>query len=824
MAEFQEHIPPFPPEFGEDKGEFFKHYDKIQDELDNEMVKRLKENLDGLLVFAGLFAGVNSAFLAFTLDLMSPEPIEDISSLLQQIMEGLKSPMSLPSMSFTPPLKAVIINALFTLSLASALFAAFFAVLGKQWLMLYRNRNGGGVDQQRWEQLRRSLGAERWGLVPVLEVVLPLLIQTALLIFAAGFVSFLRTTSETLATFVLVPLVVASFLSVLTIGFSLWDVSCPFRHPLSEIVLKIPLLISAITRPLRRYKKTRAFRRHKQTRAKNTGFAQFITNQLSNWRRSSLAGRSEGVTPAEDDNGVGSGSDDAKDEETGQVGVDATVQSIRSSRILQTADQRRPRRERWRLLIRKVISRRRQAIINSKTSFWNLMASLKELIWGFQLVRGTEDDRVLQVESIKRVINISEDPKALYHAALNLRSITDLDLLELVYEDESTTRGLRECYLEALDDFENKHSRDRPNARLLRETLAFGTAFFHVSLSAPSFDDFITMIGIKGVTLPPDSSEMSEKAAQVAGNSCRQAHSFLRKFIWLQMRGLGPQPMALTSTTLAAVAFWYAINGIPHSQDVVYGSKFREALVTSEISWAGLELLAFVSNLTCRFPDTDGRKPYTIELDWCRSAFLRVRDAYSLSEPTQELAEEIRASFNTGKNLETNAILFKFAWKLFTRDDGGDHLVKLGEQALSAGYRVVCAIERAIRSMKVVSSQEATSSPKGISAVKAAERYEAAREMCFTAMLECMGPRDGKIEIMKRTAWRQRLTIKTATAYMNDILNLEEQVNDDGNAFAKKTMDQIRQAQIGNLAGLLALVERCKEYVVTGKYSICWDK
>lgn len=37
MADFEEHIPPFPPEFGEDKGEFFKHYDRIQDELDEEM-------------------------------------------------------------------------------------------------------------------------------------------------------------------------------------------------------------------------------------------------------------------------------------------------------------------------------------------------------------------------------------------------------------------------------------------------------------------------------------------------------------------------------------------------------------------------------------------------------------------------------------------------------------------------------------------------------------------------------------------------------------------------------------------------------------------
>ncbi|KIO29796.1 hypothetical protein M407DRAFT_21045, partial [Tulasnella calospora MUT 4182] len=502
----------------------------------------------------------------------------------------------------------------------------------------------------------RSLGAERWGLVPVLEVVLPVLIQTALIIFAVGFVSFLQTTSNALAIFVLVPLVVASFLSLLAAGFSLWDVSCPFRHPLSEIILRAPSFVAAFARLFRRKKQNRAkkalFVRVKKRLGRlrkgssaepsegmagreedkgvgsgfhNAKFVRFMKKMLGSWRRGSRADFNEGGTGGEEDKGVGSNFHNAKDEETGKVGSAVTVQGAQSSPILQTADQRHPGRERWRWLIRRVILSRRQAVTRSKAKFWNLMTSLQELV-----VRETEEDRVLQVESIKRVIDISEDPKALYHAALNLRSITDLDLLELVYDDESTTRGLRECYLEALDDLENKHSRDRPNAQLLRETLAFGAAFFHVSFSTPSFDDFITMIGIKDVTLPLDSSEMSDKAVQVAGDTCRRAHSFLRKFIWLQMRGLGPQPRALTSTTLAAVAFWYAINGIRHSQDVVYGSRFREALVSSEISWAGLKLLAFVSNLTCQFSDTDMKKTYTMEdLDWCRYAFLSVRHAYS---------------------------------------------------------------------------------------------------------------------------------------------------------------------------------------------------
>ncbi|KAG8919471.1 hypothetical protein FRC01_001282 [Tulasnella sp. 417] len=783
-ADPQAHIPPFPPEFGEDKGEFFKHYDKIQDELDEEMVKRLKENLDGMLVFAGLFAGVNSAFLAFTLELVSPDPFDDISSLLQQIMEGLRSPTSLPSMSFTPPLKAILINALFILSLSSALFASFFAVLGKQWLMLYRNRNGGGVDQQRWEQLRRSMGAERWGLVPVLEVVLPVLVQTSVIIFAVGLVSFLGTTSGTLAIFVLVPLVVASFLLVLFAGFSIWDVSCPFRHPISEILLRTPLLASAITRP---------FRRQKPTRGKKTLFLRFKT-RLGNWwkcsRNGGMTRREEGKGTgsgrynataeasgqvgsgvvvqnvlSEDYKGLGSGIRDIKDEESGQAGVSVAVQDI-SSPTFQTADRPHRRREQWKSVVRTVVSSNRGAIEKSKTNFWSLIASLRALMsvlwesfWELELIRSIEDERVLQVESIKRVINISEDLSALYHAALNLRSITDPELLVLVCDDESTARGLRECYTESLEELNKKYSRDKPNPKLLRETLAFGTAFFHASISVASFDDFIEMLGIKGFDLPLESSEMSPRAAELTGKNCRQAHSFIRHFIWLQMRGLGPQPTELTSTTLAAIALWYAINGIPHSQDVIYGSKFRDALVSSEMSWASLQLLTFISNLPCRFYDADEMEPYQMEwLDWCRYAFVRVRKAYSMSKPTHELAVAIHTSLESDINFETNAILFKFAWKLFTKDDG-DHFAKLGQHALAAGQYFICSLEREIRSMKAISSQEqeATSSSKepsspkaagwkAASARKAAARLEIAREMCFTAMIECMGPRDGKVE------------------------------------------------------------------------------
>ncbi|KAG8910125.1 hypothetical protein FRC01_006531 [Tulasnella sp. 417] len=893
------HIPLFPPEFGEDKGEFFKHYDKIQDELDDEMVKRLKENLDGLLVFAGLFAGVNSAFLAFTLDLVSSNPLDDISSLLKQIMEGLKSPMSLPSMTFAPSLKAVIINALFTLSLSSALFASFFAVLGKQWLMLYRNRNGGGVDQQRWEQLKRSLGAERWGLVPVLEIVLPVLIQTSLVIFAAGFVTFLQTTSETLAIFVLVPLVVVSFLWVLTVGFSLWDISCPFKNPLCEIILRAPLVVSAIIHLIFR---------HKQTRAKNAELFHAMKKKLGSWRRRPHAGHNREATLIGDDIVMEKGYRNTKDdEETGKATAIVAVRDAPLSSSPTPLDQPGSHKDRWGKLAHSVISKRPQMMVESKTSFWNLMTNLRHSIasfwnsfWGFPLGRIAEDEKVLQVKSIKRVINISEDPKALYHAALNLRSITNLDLLQLVCNDEDTTRSLRECYVEALEELKNKSDLTKQHPKLLREALAFGTTFFHVSISAASFDEFITIIGMKDVILPLQDSEISPQVAQEAGDNCRRAQTFVRQYMNLQMYQLDSQPVALTSTTLAASTLWYAINGIPHSQDIIYGDQFRESLAYSEVSWAGLGLLTLVSNKPCKFSDASQRKPYGIkDIDRCRKAFLRVKEAYYLCGPTQELAEAIHDSLSTGNNLGTNAVLFKFSWRLFTKDEEGDNIVEWGKRALSAGHHLVCALEKAIRSQKAIESQEtiksreaiksleaigsaegssaaeamsaqlmlsaqaalssaeanrsteamgtqaasksaeaitaqkalaalaaitagrsrkpkpgtqeelstqaAISALKALSAQKAARKYERARETCFKAMIECMGPRDDEFKILKRTAWRQKLTLKTATEYMNYILKMEEPVIDGDKDFAKRVMEQIRHAQVQSLPAVLAM-------------------
>ena len=44
-------IPDPPHGFGEDGGKFYRCYDALADEIDDDMTKGLKEQLDGMLIF-----------------------------------------------------------------------------------------------------------------------------------------------------------------------------------------------------------------------------------------------------------------------------------------------------------------------------------------------------------------------------------------------------------------------------------------------------------------------------------------------------------------------------------------------------------------------------------------------------------------------------------------------------------------------------------------------------------------------------------------------------------------------------------------------------
>ncbi|KIO21992.1 hypothetical protein M407DRAFT_28474 [Tulasnella calospora MUT 4182] len=237
-------LPEIPEAFGEDGGYFYRYYDAFADEIDDDMVKSLKSQLDGILIYAGLFAGVNAAFLALTLPEMSADPADDTNALLLQLVMGknrnITSADDLPSASFAPTSGIFFINILFCFSLALALLAAFLAVLSQQWLVYYRKCSGGGADAQRWEQLQRYLGAKRWRLEAILDDILPLLLQLRLIIFCIAFALYLGTLSRWICYAAAIPMSLA-LACILFISFSAAaDQWCPFKTPLSHALRGVP--------------------------------------------------------------------------------------------------------------------------------------------------------------------------------------------------------------------------------------------------------------------------------------------------------------------------------------------------------------------------------------------------------------------------------------------------------------------------------------------------------------------------------------------------------------------------------------------------------
>ncbi|KAG9031975.1 hypothetical protein FRB95_002056 [Tulasnella sp. JGI-2019a] len=121
-------------EFGHIR-EFWSRYDKLTDDIDRAMLGRLNQNLDVLLIFAGLFSGINTAFIVLTLSSLSAPPLNQTNTLLTLLVLHADN-STLTSKDINPPFivdhAAVRQNCTFIASLCSSILAAVGAVLAKR--------------------------------------------------------------------------------------------------------------------------------------------------------------------------------------------------------------------------------------------------------------------------------------------------------------------------------------------------------------------------------------------------------------------------------------------------------------------------------------------------------------------------------------------------------------------------------------------------------------------------------------------------------------------------------------------------------------------
>ncbi|KAG8917494.1 hypothetical protein FRC02_003078 [Tulasnella sp. 418] len=206
------------------------------------MLRGWNDSLDVLLIFAGLFSAVNTAFIIESYKGLNPDPAETTNTLLRILIAHRNDNITLTAEDFHPTElnpSALSTNYIFFASLYSSLSAAFGAVTAKQWLTEYSHKGPAKAPHDLGlHRIMKFRGLERWHFQFVIDL-LPLLLQLSLVLFLIGVVDFLWVLNRKVGMMqlVLVLVGIGVYLATLTIGVI--SPTSPFRTPLTKYIRDI---------------------------------------------------------------------------------------------------------------------------------------------------------------------------------------------------------------------------------------------------------------------------------------------------------------------------------------------------------------------------------------------------------------------------------------------------------------------------------------------------------------------------------------------------------------------------------------------------------
>lgn len=214
----------------------------VVEKYDADTCRFHREEIDRLLVFAGLFSAVLTAFAIESYQWLQHDPNDAIISLLLQMAQTPGLADSVPEPGGLPDAVSVRINAYWFLSLALSLAAALIAILCKQWVREFERRAGQSDEQYISIRQMKLEGFEGWGVASIVAAI-PVLLQSALGLFALGLIELLWKLNVAVALVALVPTlaafvfyVVTTFLPGIQIlccanGILMSYSQCPFKSP-----------------------------------------------------------------------------------------------------------------------------------------------------------------------------------------------------------------------------------------------------------------------------------------------------------------------------------------------------------------------------------------------------------------------------------------------------------------------------------------------------------------------------------------------------------------------------------------------------------------
>ncbi|KAG2341018.1 hypothetical protein BDR05DRAFT_888993 [Suillus weaverae] len=227
---------------GKDKrSRFWGVYKRVAEEHDSEFLERYTSDMDGVLIFSGLFSAVSTGFIVAMESNLSPNPSDTTNALLKQIVQiGLGnfadagSTPAEPASTWSPAAPTLKIQMIAYASLSISLLAAFGAVLGKQWLGYYKsNRYGRGSQEQRGKRRQVQFdGLVTWYFDAVVQS-FPVLLQISLLLFGIALGAKMWYEQPSIAWVIIATTVFGFLFYCLTVMACLISPACPFQTPIS---------------------------------------------------------------------------------------------------------------------------------------------------------------------------------------------------------------------------------------------------------------------------------------------------------------------------------------------------------------------------------------------------------------------------------------------------------------------------------------------------------------------------------------------------------------------------------------------------------------
>ncbi|KAJ7106794.1 hypothetical protein C8R43DRAFT_845308, partial [Mycena crocata] len=213
---------------------------------DKSLVESWKADMEGMLIFSGLFSASLTAFLIESYRTLQPDNGNMAVQLLTQISQQLvaisnNSSLKFPEVTeFQTSQTSLVCNTLWFISLSLSITCALLATLVEQWAREFLHKT-----ERRPSPVRRGrvfsflyFGVRRFGMHAVVDMI-PLLLHVSLMLFLAGLIAFLHPINRIMM--LLISVVLAGFL-LLYAGLTLSPVltlDSPFRTPFSHLVWKI---------------------------------------------------------------------------------------------------------------------------------------------------------------------------------------------------------------------------------------------------------------------------------------------------------------------------------------------------------------------------------------------------------------------------------------------------------------------------------------------------------------------------------------------------------------------------------------------------------